>query len=81
MVILHNDGVSGAHCADILEKLWPVFSAKNAKIVGLSSVYKTNYQTAEGSIMIDGEEPLPIRYIKSNHADATIDQFLAGNTS
>jgi hypothetical protein len=81
MVILFNDGVSGSHCAEILEKLWPVLSAKNCKIVGLSSVYKTNYGTSEGSLMIDADEPLPIKYVKSSHQDAGFESFLAANKS
>ena len=79
VVILHNSGVTGQHCGEILDKLWPVFFAKNCKIVGMSSVYKTNYSTSEGSIMIDSDEPLPLKYTKSNHADAAIDGFLAAN--
>jgi hypothetical protein len=78
---MHNSGVSGEHCAEILEKMWPVFSAKNCKIVALSSVYKTNYNTSEGSIMIDSDEPLPLKYTKSNFADAATDAFLKANTA
>ena len=81
VVIMHNAGVSGEHCSEILEKLWPVFSAKNCKIVGISSVYKTNYNTSEGSIMIDSDEPLPLKYTKSNHSDAATDGFLKANSS
>jgi len=50
VVILMNESVSGEQCHQILEKLWPVFSQKDCKIVCLSSVYKTNYSTHEGSL-------------------------------
>jgi len=70
LVIIQNESVSGAHCAQILEKLWPVFSSKGCKIVSISSVYKTNYNTPDGSLSIDASEPLPIRYVKSSHEDA-----------
>jgi len=81
VLILHNSGVEGGQCGEILEKLWPIFSAKNCKFVGLSSVYKTNYSTSEGSIMIDSSEPYPLKFTKSNHADPAIEGFLQANSA
>ena len=81
VVILHNSGVSGDHCGQILEKLWPVFTAKNCKVIGLSSVYKTNYSTSEGSMMINSDEPYPLKFTKSNHADPAIEGFLKAHSA
>ena len=50
-------------------------------VVGLSSVYKRNYGTEDGSIDIDPEQILPLKYIKSSHSDSALDQFLTSNPS
>ena len=73
--------MSGGYCAQVLAKLWPVFTAKGCLVVGLSAVYKRNYGTADGSIDIDPEQILPLKFIKSSHADAALDKFLTSNPS
>ena len=48
-------------------------------VVGLSSVYKRNYGTEDGSIDIDPEQMLPLKFIRSSHADAALDKFLTSS--
>ena len=50
-------------------------------VVGLSSVYKRNYGTEDGSIDIDPEQILPLKFIRSSHADAALDKFLTSSPS
>ena len=51
--------------------------------MGLTSVYKTNYTTAQGdSIQIDSSQALPLRYSKSSTVHASlVDAFLANAKS
>ena len=60
-----------------MAKLWPILCAKNCLVVGLSAVYKRNYGTSDGTIEIDSEKPLPLKYIKSSHQDAGLEKFLS----
>lgn len=75
LVVLQDEGVSGGYCGQILAKLWPVFTAKGCLVVGLSSVYKRNYGTEDGSIEIDSEQILPLKFIRSSHANPALDKF------
>ena len=54
-----------------------MLTAKNCMVVGLSAVYKRNYSTSEGTIEVDADLPLPLRYLKSSHQDAALEKFLA----
>ena len=73
-----QDDFASKHCTPILDKLWPILQAKKCIIVGLNQVYKNNYTTsAGGHIELDLDQPLPLRYIKSNCKNDRIDNFLS----
>lgn len=60
-----------------MKTLWPLFNAKKCSlVVGLQTVYKTNYSTSEGSLDVDAELALPIRYAKTSAPSPLIDGFL-----
>ena len=40
---------------------------KKNLIVGLGSLYKTNYSTSDGHIQLEPEQVLPLKYIKTSH--------------
>ena len=78
-VFFYLKALSGSHCGQIIEKIYPLISQKNCMVIGLSTIYKTNYSTPEGLLTIDSEKPYPIKYIKTSHQNAEIDGLLAAN--
>ena len=54
------------HCGQTVNAIWNDLTSKAAKIVGLTTQYKTNHSTFEGHMTIDSDKSLPIRYIKSS---------------
>jgi hypothetical protein len=62
-----------------LKTLWPLFNAKKCSlVVGLQTVYKTNYSTSEGSLDVDAELVLPIRYARTSAPSPLLAGFLEG---
>lgn len=77
--IFTKSHLGGAHCGDIVDHIFETISAKNCMVVGLNTIYKTNYSTPEGLFTIDSEKPYPIKYVKTSHPDSDLDSFLAKN--
>ena len=78
VILFPQDGLSSKHIGQIIKNLGTRLS--KPLVIGLSTVYKTQYGTAEGSISIDEGEPLPLRYTRSSHANAQIDSFAKTST-
>ena len=68
IVIIVEDSMQSLFCGSIMSKLWPPLKAKNCTYIGLSTVYKTNFSTFDGSYTIDSDLALPFRYFKSSHS-------------
>ena len=71
-----ESGLKSSFCYHIVEKLWAELAP--SQIVGLGTVYKTSYTGINGHFEIDEDKPLPIRYVKNNHAKA-FDAFLSAH--
>uniref|UniRef100_A0A7S3N2N3 Uncharacterized protein n=1 Tax=Strombidium inclinatum TaxID=197538 RepID=A0A7S3N2N3_9SPIT len=68
---LTSDMKSG-YCNQIMNKMWALLEAKSSLnlVVGIRSVYKTNYSTFQGSMQLDAGQTLPIKYIQTRAAKA-----------
>lgn len=77
-ILSPQESLSSKHCGQIVATLLKQLTKPT--IICMQSVYKTNYSTKEGHLMIsDDQDPskLPIRYVKSSHANPIVDKFIA----
>ena len=74
--VVINGSMESLFCGSIVSQLWPALNAKNCSYVCLSSTYKNNYSTFDGHMTVDSEQPLPLRYFKSQNGSSMVDVLL-----
>lgn len=79
MIILSpQESLSSKHCGQVVATLMRHLTKPT--IVCVESVFRTNYTTKDGPLILSDDQDhtkLPIHYVKSSHANALIDKFIA----
>ena len=78
IIISPQEAMSSKHVGQLIASLQG--GLVKPTVIGLSTVYKTNYTTSEGHMILPHDQDytkLPIRYVKSSHANGIIDNFVA----